>query len=188
MNWTPDTPPLEGITYTDNLPLAWEQISDMPGDGELNRINRDNEDLLQALLILTEPLSEHEEEDEGPGSENLKRVEAKLNLMLGLLGEILLANYLLPDTWAVQVGTRGFSVHDKKGSDLSNDSLLKIKLYLDPKFPRPLLLYGRVQDVHDDGFALKYLPLEARLQDLLDKYVFRQHRRAVALSRRRENP
>ena len=70
---------------------------------------------------------------------------------------------------------------------LKKDALLKIQLFLDPEFPRPLTLCAKLIDVQPQNFTVSFGPLEERLQDLLDKYVFRQHRRAIASSRKSES-
>lgn len=182
---------LEGITYQDRLPVDWEVLPALPSDGEQHRLNRINEELLQNLLLLDEAPQDAEEKEEGGVQEHFKRLEAKLDLLLNLVSEMISANGGgLPEPRTVNLGARGVCVHTQEGDldSLHEGSLLKIRLYLDPQFPRPLNLCGHITAVQADCFTVSYTRLDEALQGLLDKYVFRQHRRAVALARRRENP
>lgn len=183
MSTEPQTSLLQGVTYRDNLPIDWEVVSSLPCDGERHRLDRGNEDLLQTLLILDEPFQEGEEEGDGPGHGHLRYLEAKLDLLLSLVGEMLAAAVALPQAQPLQIGAQGLRVQVADKGAVQVGNLLKIRLFLDDKIPRPVQLYGQVQAVQSDGFTLRYTPLEPALQDLLDRYVFRQHRRAIALSR-----
>jgi hypothetical protein len=174
---------LEGVTYRDNLPIDWEVVSALPGEGEQHRLNHSNEDLLQTLLILDEPYQDTEDEGEGPGHGHLRHLEAKLDLVLSLVGEMLAAAVVLPKPHPMQIGAQGLCLTTGGEGIVQVGNLLKMKLYLDSKIPRPLQLYAHVRAVDEGGFTLEYIPLEPVLQDLLDKYVFRQHRRAIASSR-----
>lgn len=188
MNSEAQSPQLEGITYGDRLPLTWELLPGPPSEGERHRLNRANEELLQNLLLLDEATQDIEEKEEGGGQEHIKRLEAKLDLLLSLVSEMMTTNGAQPEQYALTLGTRGLCVHTEKGIAQKEGALLRIRLYLNPQFPRPLDICGYLTAVQADGFTVTYCPFEESLQSLMDKYVFRQHRRAVALARRRENP
>ena len=182
--------PLQGITYTDTLPIAWEQLAELPSEGELQRYYRNNEELLQNLLFRDDALShDSEKEDEDSALEHFKRLESRLDLLTSLVSEMLSQNGQLPPRHTVTLSGQGLSVQTDQ-TDLTAENrapLLKISLYLDPHFPRPLTLFGQSSEVQPEIFIVRFKPVEGRLQDLLDKYLFRQHRRAIALSRRSEN-
>ena len=181
---------MEGITYNDRLPVAWEILPGSQSGGERHRLDRANEELLQNLLLLDEASQDTEDQEEGRGLEHFKRLEAKVDLLLSLVAEMMTSNGGLPERRVLSLGTHGLCVHAEAGKlePLKAGTLLRIRLYLDPQFPRPLDLCGYLTAVHADSFTVSYCPLEDALQGLLDKYVFRQHRRAIALARRRENP
>lgn len=187
MNIEANPSQLVGITYSDELPIAWELHTQLPGDGEIHRLNCANEELLQTLLVLDEPTQDNEDETEGAGNEHWRRLEGKLNILLSLVGEMLTADSKLPAANEMQLGVSGLRVEGVTGNAIPTEQLLKIRLYLDPKFPRPLQLFAHVIAVNDDSMTLGYRAIDASVQDLLDKYVFRQHRRAIALARRGEN-
>jgi len=182
---------LDGITFDDYLPIDWEVLSELPSEGEQHRHHRASEELLQNLLLRDEASSQESEEVEvaGGGYESFKRLETRLDLLLNLLTEMMASNANLPAQHAVILGAHGLCVQTERDAVacLKKDVLLKIRIYLDPNFPRPLTLYTRLIDVQAKSFIVNFYPLEERLQDQLDKYVFRQHRRAIALARKNEN-
>lgn len=181
-----DLPPLDGITYKDRLPISWQRSSMLPSESEQHRIDRDNQELLEALLVLAEPAQDSEDEQESGDHNHLRRLDAKLNLLMSLVRELLAAAVTLPDEQMLQLGVHGLCIDEVSATDLQNvqvESLLKIRLFLDPKFPRPLILFAHVSRVDKGSIILTYTPLAVVVQDLLDKHVFRYHRRAIALKR-----
>lgn len=184
---------LGNISFHDNLPVSWEPLSSLPSEGERLRYHQTNEELLQNLLLHDEQAASQDDDDleSVSGHEHFKRLEARLDLLLSLVTEMMTADGKLPPDQAVTISAHGLRVHTQEseaaGLDLEETGLLKIQLYLDPQFPRPLTLFAQLLDVQPQNFTVSFSPLEDRLQDLLDKYIFRQHRRVIALARRGEN-
>jgi len=183
------TLPLKNISFEDNLPITWELLTDLPSEGELHRAQRDNEALLHSLLLRDEIPQDIEDADVLSGHEPFKRLETRLDLLLSLVTEMMTASGKLPPSHAINLSAGGFCVQTQTGDavDFTDNALLQVRLYLDPQFPRPLNLCVQLVDVQLGNFTVRFCPLEGRLQDLLDKYIFRQHRRAVALARKSEN-
>ncbi len=181
---------LGNIAFNDNLPISWEALPTPLSVGEQHRYQRANEELLQNLLLRDESPSQDDDELEiTSGHEHFKRLETRLDLLLSLVTEMMTAEGKLPSVKAVKIGARGLNVQipEDASTALKNVAFLKIQLYLDPQFPRPLTLCAQLVDTQPLNFTVSFTPLEEQLQDLLDKYVFRQHRRAIALARRSEN-
>jgi len=181
---------LDGITFNDYLPMDWEVLAALPGEGEQYRYHRANEELLQNLLLRDETASRENDEPEiVSGHEQFKRLETRLDLLLSLVTEMMANNSSLPAQQTVTLGAHGLCVQtgEDVSTGLEKGALLKIQLYPDPHFPRPLILCTRLVDVQVHGFTVSFCPLEECLQDQLDKYIFRQHRRAIALARKSEN-
>ncbi|MCF6338438.1 MAG: PilZ domain-containing protein [Gammaproteobacteria bacterium] len=179
---------LDGITFTDYLPVDWEVLATLPSEGEQHRQHRANEELLKNLLLRDEAISQEGDEAEVvSGHEQFKRLETRLDLLLSLVTEMMTNNSHLPMQHAVTLGAYGLCVQieDNATANLEHGTLLKIRLYLDPHFPRPLILYAQLVDIQTQSFTVNFCPLEECLQDQLDKYIFRQHRRAVALARKK---
>lgn len=180
--------PLENISFNDHLPVNWEVITALPSEGEQHRHNRANEELLQSLLLRDDAPQDAEETDADSSHEHFKRLETRLDLLLSLVTEMMTADGKLPLSRSVALSAQGLCVQTQNeiGGSFKNEALLKIELYLDPQFPRPLTLCAQLLDIQVQNFTVSFSPLEERLQDLLDKYVFRQHRRAIALARKSE--
>ncbi len=183
-------PLLDGITFTDCLPIDWEVLTDLPSEGEQYRQYCANEELLQNLLLRDEAAFREKDESEHTSDhEKFQRLETRLDLLLALVMEMMANNSHLPTQYDIALGAHGLCVD--LGSDdamvsLEKEALLKVRLYPDPHFPRPLVLYTRLVDVQAQSFTVSFCPLGERLQDQLDKYIFRQHRRVIALARRSE--
>jgi hypothetical protein len=186
MNAESPLSPLEGITYRDQLPVDWQVLTELPSAGEQHRLDRANEELLRALLLRDEAPQDSDEMEEGGGMEHFRRLEAKLDLLLGLFTEMLSTQGGLPLQHDLLLGTRGLCISARAEdiTSLNEGMLLKIRLYLDAQLPRPLEIYGYLTAMQVDGFTVSFYPLQERVQDLLDKYVFRQHRRAIAQRKR----
>jgi hypothetical protein len=189
MSREPQETVLDNISFADQLPIEWVRVPELPSAGEMQRVYCANEEILQNLLLRDDAVSlDTDEGEEESAHEHFKRLETRLDLLLSLMTEMMSRNGSLPPQRTVTISGRGLCVHfqDDVSVDVSKGALLKIDLYLDPQFPRPVTLYAQVVDVQARAFTVGYCPFEARMQDLLDKYVFRQHRRAIALARRSE--
>jgi len=188
MRSEPQSSLLDGITFNDHLPMDWEVLTTLPSEGEQYRNYRANEELLQNLLLRDEAIPQEAGEAEViSGHEQFKRLETRLDLLLSLVTEMMSDNSQLPTQHAITFGAHGLCVQieDNATANLESGILLKIRLYPDPNFPRPLILYAQLVDVQVQRFTVNFCPLEERLQDQLDKYIFRQHRRAIALARKK---
>lgn len=181
-----DFPPIEGITYEDRLPVSWEVSYSLPSDSEQHRFDTNNHELLDALLILGEATQDAEDEAEGVGHGDLRRLDVKLNLLMSLVRELLAAAVTLPKEQPILLGVKGLSISGADTAGMQVGQLLKIRLFLDPNFPRPFVFFARVTVVANDAFSVAHCPLSEAIQDLFDKYVFRHHRRAIAMNRQRD--
>lgn len=178
-------PLLEGINYSDNLPIEWEILSELPSQGEIQRNNNTNEELLQNLLLHDEASQDVEEIEKGAAQEHFKRLETKLDLLLSLVAEMIAERRRLPREHLLSLAASGLRVSTQADelTRLSDGDLLRLRIYLDPQIPRPFDICGHIVAVQASGFVLRFCQLEPHLQDLLDKWVFRHHRRAIASSR-----
>jgi len=177
----------EGVVYEDRLPLGWD-VSGAPAI-EAGSVGEDehNEKLLSIIASL-EALPA--ESDEGPAADSteLARLDFKLNLLMDLVTQLLSRTTPLPAYRDVSFGARVLSWHlaADEAAPASGERL-RISLYLHPEYPKPLILNGHVVAVTDEAeqqavdVALDGLSETA--QDLLEKLIFRHHRRQVAQRR-----
>lgn len=156
------------------LPLSWTilQADALP-------LTPDNHLLFSLLDHLDEPASHKAESDT---ASELLRVEAKLNVIMQLLGQVLQSRQALPPTIAVrftnetlawQVGTQTPPV----GTGLA------LTLYPDHTIPLAITFAARVCGVTDGWMEVDMHGLHEDELAIWSRWVFRQHRRQVAQAR-----
>lgn len=140
--------------------------------------------LLRALAVMEEG-GEPEREDNDPRAAELSRIEAKLDLVLALLGAVAAAR--APDLAETPVrwSRLGARLHLTAVPAVPHGLL---RVHLDPRLPQPLELPVRVVGTEALGAGwlawLRFDGLDPGLESALERHVFRRHRRAVAESRR----
>jgi hypothetical protein len=180
-----------GVCYEDRLPVDWEVLAQPLTEGEILQLNTRNEELLSILLTLDEAHAETEERDEKGESAGLLRLEGKLDLLLTLLGELLLSQTTLPPSHIVSLTSTQLQLHTALESKVKlphEGSIVKLHLFISPRLPRPIELLGTVVSHKETSILFSLISMEVRFQDLLAKFIFRQHRRNIALARSKENP
>jgi len=177
-----DTEIPAGVNFQAELPVAWEPLPGPPSEpGEVSG-NLANEELLGSLLILDEAVADPEEDAQ---QEHWRRVEAKLDLMLSLLGEMLAGQRGLPAARPVCLGGGVLCIDGIGDQPLpAVGDWLRVQLYLMPSIPRPLVVAAEVlPSKAPDRLLLRLTGLPETTRDLLERFVFRQHRRAIAQAR-----
>ncbi|HEX4481937.1 MAG TPA: PilZ domain-containing protein [Rudaea sp.] len=135
---------------------------------------------LRAMSAIEE--SRDEVEHHSPGEVLNARIEAKLDLTLGLLGMLAAQQEMIPPVHAVRWSRRGLRM--KRHNALPVGSMAICSAYLLPTLPLPVDLPVEVvaSEVTDDGFLLWFkLPdTTPAVQDGIDRELFRRHRRTIA--------
>ncbi|NOX76529.1 MAG: hypothetical protein GXP17_07960 [Gammaproteobacteria bacterium] len=190
MSQHPQTPLATGITYHDRLPVDWRVLPVVPDEAALRRYSEENSRLIQAFNVLDEHPQEAEDSLEGVLPEN-RRLEAKLDFLMSMLGEMLAAQAHMPEPRPIIMGAAYLHIGGEQQSvGPQGGELLVLRLFLDARFPKPLQLPGVVSGegemLADDGFTVRFLGISEVLRDELEKQVFRHHRRAVALARQHD--
>lgn len=140
--------------------------------------------LLRALAMMEEG-ADVERDDADPRGAELARVEAKLDLVLALLGAVVASRAqplpLVPLRWS-RLGAR----LRLPAPPASPSGVLQV--HLDPRLPQALELPARLVGTEPLGTEclawLRFEGLEPALESALERHVFRRHRRAVAEARR----
>ncbi len=184
----PGSPSSPALCYQDLIPVQWELLERPLDEAQRQRQQHDNALLLQGLLMVDEqPVIEHDEELSAL-SQELQRIDHKLNLVLELLSQTLRSWRNLPDPVAVRITSGG--VQWESGEELPEGAAILLKLYMSPVFPNPFIVGGTVQPTHTEGerswSTVRFGPLDAQVLELLEKVVFRQHRRQIARQRSRK--
>lgn len=178
----------DGLVYQAALPLRWRSLGH-PADREsVPAIHQRSLGFLHTLLALGERATEPVEEEPGHRGAELARMDAKLNLLLDLMGRFLTHSQNLPHAVPVRLGSRGLEWTEREGPAETGGELL-IELFLDVEIPRPLelLTHVRHRRVGPDGLVTvqaHFELLDEALEDALERYIFREHRRSIARQRR----
>ncbi|HEY8519057.1 MAG TPA: PilZ domain-containing protein [Gammaproteobacteria bacterium] len=166
----------------DEMPVGWSVVRALPDDHELARMNARNEVVLRTLALV----EEHDEtRTEDAERAEMHRVEAKINLVLELLAELVAAQQGALPARRVRFNSRGICW--EADEQLAPDTLLAVVCYAATAWPVPLKLHVRVasSEPGDAGFrtCARIEGLSAGAANWLEKLVFRRHRRAIAQSR-----
>lgn len=183
--------PLEDtLVYEQSLPVAWEPFSLTADPGFIASCNRSNENLLKVLLSLDDPGKEHDDSGREVSHE-LQRIEAKVDLLLQWLGKWVASTQGIPPEAPVCLSEAGVKLALPPSAAASaidvGDGLL-FHVYLDRHYPQALQLPCEVYSVEHQGDASvvigSFSGLHADVSDLIEKFIFREHRRKIAASKR----
>jgi hypothetical protein len=173
------------ITYEDSLPIAW--VPGPASEHETLALDTTNEYVLEAVAAIEEHAQDHLSEDQPELHQELKRLDAKVHLVMDMLSRLLQASADAPKARRVRVGVD--RVEFRPAADepkLEGEGTLE--LYLHSSIPEPLRLPGEIAMSFEDDSGrqwcvLEVAPLQRSLRDLLSRHVFRHHRRSIAAAR-----
>jgi len=171
----------EGLVCDDRLPLSWVSVDALPSDQQLTALNLSNEALIRACEGLEET---HRPSEESPElAHELARLDAKMNLVLELLGDWLHAQGKHPQACAVRFNALGIEWTSTEGPE--PETLAELSVYVCAAFPKPMVIYGQVvaREAAADGAlrtVVRFEGVSDNLRDGLERLIFRRHRREVA--------
>lgn len=198
-------PIADGLIYEADIPFSWRVISRMPVACEYLKFYESNRQVLQ--LLLKESAVHEPDAIPDPVAREMNRLDSKLDLLISLVGTLLSKEAETPEIRKVWLGSEGFQVLLDSSSDedpllsglpvipaseyvhgsTASDCLVRVDMFLDALLPQPLRFYARVEVVQKAGtgslVAATFLNMDQDLQDLLEKFIFQQHRRNVASAR-----
>lgn len=171
----------EELAFEDVVPLAWKPTP-VPFDPALIGSYADrNLRVLQSLAALEEhgPIEKIDEKD-GLAMAHIARLDLKLNLLLDMVGQLLLASHPRPKAASVRFNALGAVWQGAPPyPELGNQGVLEI--YLRDSIAEPLRLVGRIATISLDGrIKARFIPPGEHISDLMEKLAFRKHRRQVA--------
>ena len=175
----------DGLVYEELLPLAWEP-GPAPQGLALARLNADNHQLLGAEATLDEVRVSEALKEESPALlHELQRLEYKLNILLRLTAELAARASPLPAVQTARLGAHGLEWFGSAAPPVGGTGLLHI--YINPALPQPLKIPctvagDRVQDQQRVAH-MRFLEVSDAVVDMLEKLIFRHHRRLVAGAR-----
>lgn len=171
---------LGGLYCELNLPLEWVPMSEAAGAAAADELA--NQNCLKIILSLDEAV--HDALDESIElSQELQRLDFKISIILELVARLVSQNTALPESVPLKLSPKAIHWSARTPPAPLGQSL-QLKLYLDRRFPFPLCLTGRIASLEDvAGGCQVFVALDRmqeHTQELLEKYIFRCHRRHVA--------
>jgi len=175
----------EGLVYEESLPVAWA-----PGplaEGlVLARLNADNQQLLAAEASLDEVRVPDALKDESAALvQELQRLEFKINILLRLTAEIAVRGSGLPPPSRVRLSSHALEWFGERAPAQAEPGLLT--LYINAALPQsvkiPCILESQRLAEGQRVAQLRFAGLSDAVVQLLDKLIFRHHRRLVAGAR-----
>ena len=172
----------ESIASEDARPLAI--LAPLPEARQRAALAR-AETLMRALALLEDARSDESESPDGDPA--LRRLESKVDLLVGMVGALLQRDQPLDPVRALHWSARGAMVELGDAAPPSTGDAVVLRLQPSDTLPDALLLPAHVLAVDGQAGAhawLRFDPLPASLEALLERHLFRLHRRAVAERRR----
>ncbi|MGA2342133.1 MAG: PilZ domain-containing protein [Steroidobacteraceae bacterium] len=170
-----------GLVFDELLPLAWVP-GPLPQGLEVARLNADNHQLLGAESSLDEVRVSEALKDESPALlHELQRLEYKLNILLRLTADLAARSSGLPPAQAARLGAHGLEWTGAAAPAVASSGLLQI--YINPALPQPLkipcVVVGERMQNSERVAQLQFRDVSEPVVDLLEKLIFRHHRRLV---------
>lgn len=176
---TAEHPLDQSLAWEGDLALEWRVRHEPFTAAELDRLNAANERALRLLAVL----EDHHVDagDDQVSSNDIARLEFKINLILELVGGWLAQQRDQPAPVAVRLSARAVQWRPATAPVLAATAG-EVILYLNAALPHPLRLPAVLHGA-DAVVEARFDGLSETLVTLLEKTVFRRHRRAVALTR-----
>jgi hypothetical protein len=173
------------------IPLCWRRLDQALSDSEHFNIHNDNARLME-VLVGSEDVRDIEATMDKDSMKEIKKLDAKLNLLMGWIGQLLQQQQHLPPAQMVCLSSRGlqFQSDDSNAGALREEDKLYIEMFLEPSYPQAFTAVSEVVKVNPQvpspgvEIVARFTELSEQNQLWLDKYVFQLHRRQVALSRK----
>jgi len=172
----------DNLVYEGSLPLTYLYLDKMPDDDELTLININNEKVLRMVAALDEM---HIDTHEEPGhTHDIARLEFKINMLMDLVGQLVGRQLQLPPRRHISINAFGVQVEILEQDLFESDQLVKLSVFFTDAYPLAVDLFVSISsNSSKQSLSGQVLALSDSVQDLLERLIFRQHRRSVAQQR-----
>jgi hypothetical protein len=175
----------DGLIFEEALPVVWT-AGPLAEGLALARLNADNHQLLGAESSLDEVRVHEALKDESPALvHELQRLEYKMNILLRLTAELALRNSGLPPPQRIRLTSRALEWFGEQTPAVGSTGLLAV--YINSALPQavkiPCVVTGERSQDGVRAAQLRFSGLSEPVIELLDKLIFRHHRRLVAGAR-----
>lgn len=177
---------LSGLAYEDVAPLGFKPLAALPEGSDLQRLNAENAQVLQADSSLEEYRRVEPREDGEPLFQELQRLEFKLDVVLRVMGSLLEHQDAVPGRRKFRIYAQGIEWSETAAAPALGTRGV-VSLYVNRSLPFPIELPGEVTAVLQAGgetnVRVAFQGLSVHVAELLEKFIFRHHRRLVAEAR-----
>lgn len=174
----------DGLSFTDNISISWKPVDYQPDDSHLALVNDSNEAFLRSVSAISE-FAKDTSEDSPVISQEIARLDLKLNLLLDLVSQLIYQQLEIPEMSQVTVSSNEIIWAGENVP--ASGSIVFIQAYIQRGTPKPLCFYGEVvsnpEDIAQSCTRVRYLGLCGSAKAWLDKLIFRHHRREVAFKK-----
>jgi len=182
-----DAQAFDGLSYTEEMAWSMEILSALPATPALLRLDAQNMQTLITDASLGDSRRSPDLTDENATIlAELHRLEFKVDVLLQLVAQILARNAALPPASPVSLYARGME-WPATGADPVAGSAVRVCLYINPAFPQPLQFIGVACLARREGdriwSRIMWHGVAPAVTDLLEKLIFRHHRRQIAGAR-----
>lgn len=170
----------EELAYEDVVPVAWKPLPAQFDPALIGSFADRNLRVLQSLAALEEHGQIEKVDENAPNAAYMMRLEMKVNLLLDMMGQLLLASHPRPRAASIRFNALGAVWQNTPPHpELGAQGVLQI--YLRDCIAEPLRMVGRISSVGPDGrVKARFIPPGEHISDLLEKLAFRKHRRQIA--------
>jgi hypothetical protein len=181
-----NTDDFEGISLYERLPFSWV-AADLGNLAEIDQANHETARSLQALAVYEEMPRETASDAAHHANPELLNLQVKVDVLLSLMGRLLSSNAGVPARHSLVL--RAHSVEwsgPEQAAARPGDTGFAL-IYPNPVLPLPLRLpakiVGSVERSGTRWLQTRFENLSPSVAGLLEKMVFRRHRRQVAFSK-----
>ena len=186
-----DDPIKDHLVCYQEIPVRWRRLDQPLSNGEKFILQNNNAKLME-VLVGSDDLRDSEVMADKDAFKEIRKLDAKLNLLMGWIGQLLQQQQHLPPAQTVCLSSRGlqFQQDDSNAGALRENDYLCLEMFLEPSYPQAFSVVSEVTKVSTQPASpgveimVRFTELSEQNQLWLDKYVFQLHRRQVALSRK----
>jgi Atypical PilZ domain, cyclic di-GMP receptor len=190
---TPQSPSTMSLVYETSLPLRWHKC-DTSASIVRGYRQDENKKFLKAITCLEDSaVDATNAEDRSEHSSDVVRLEAKLDLLVGLISQIIKLQSDVPVSLLLKLSADGMeweipdnpTVPEIPAAPVPHQSQeIDVELYLRPDLPLPLFIPAKVTAVeHNLNFyrvCVLFEEMPLPVQELLERTIFRRHRQSIA--------
>lgn len=164
------------LAYEDVLPVGWSARATGVDSAVAASLSERNVRLLQALAAIEDHGATDKPDESAP---DLARLDFKINLLLDLVGQLVVANRPRPPPSPIRFNALGAVWQAAAPPPQGQQGVAEI--HLRDFLAEPLRLAGTLTSVSPAGeVTVRFAPVGEPVADLLERLIFRHHRRQVA--------